>query len=78
MTAASARTQEIARLQQLYLDGGIDGVALVAADTTACPACAAVADRNYVPKALPRLPVEGCTRPGGCRCRYEPSVTVYE
>jgi hypothetical protein len=75
---APASDEEIARLQQLYLDGGIDGVALVAADTTACDACTALADRNYVPTRLPRLPIAGCARVGGCRCRYEPSVTVYE
>lgn len=69
---------QIAELQELYLAGGIDGVALVALDATACPACLAVADQLYLPTRLPRLPIEGCTRPGGCRCRYEPSVTVYE
>lgn len=68
----------IEELQQLYLAGGIDGVALVAADATACPACLGLADRIYLPSRLPHLPIEGCTRSGGCRCRYEPSVTVYE
>lgn len=69
---------QIAELQAMYLAGGIDGVALVAADATACPACLAVSDRVYLPTRLPLVPVEGCTSPGGCRCRYEPSVTVYE
>jgi len=53
-------------------------VALVAADTTACAACAAIADRVYAPRKLPALPVPTCARVGGCRCRYEPSVTVVE
>ena len=67
-----------AEYQRLYLSGVIDGVALVAADGTSCPVCAGVADRVYTPKQLPRLPIEGCTRTGGCRCRHEPSFTVYE
>ena len=70
--------QAITTLQELYLAGQIDGVALVAADATACAACLAVADRVYVPVRLPRLPIAACGRPGGCRCRHEPSFTVYE
>lgn len=69
---------ELATFQAMYLDGGIDGVSLVAADSNACPACLAVTDIAYIPSALPRLPIEGCTSAGGCRCRYEPNVTVYE
>ena len=65
-------------LQRLYHDGVIDGVALVAADAEACPTCAAVADRVYVPAQLPPVPVIECSRDGGCRCRHEPSFTVYE
>ena len=68
----------IDELQRLYHDGVIDGVALVAADATACPACAAVSDRVYLPTRLPALPIAGCARAAGCRCRYEPSFTVYE
>jgi hypothetical protein len=75
VTAADPR---IARFQELYLDGTIDGVALVAAGSDACPTCLAVTDRSYLPSGLPALPIEGCTAAGGCRCRYEPNVTVYE
>jgi hypothetical protein len=53
-------------------------VSVVARDALACPACAAVGDRGYVPWDLPPLPVEGCVRPGGCRCRYEHAITVVE
>jgi hypothetical protein len=74
----SADRQDVARFQELYLDGTIDGVALVAADSNACPSCLAISDRSYLPSGLPPLPIEGCSRPGGCRCRYEPNVTVYE
>lgn len=68
----------LAAFQRLYLEGVIDGVALVAADDNACPTCLGVSDRSYLPSGLPALPIAGCTTPGGCRCRYEPNVTVYE
>lgn len=74
----SPDSQELAGLQAMYLDGRIDGVSLVAADADACPVCLAVTDRSYLPSGLPPLPVADCSRPGGCRCRYEPNVTVYE
>jgi len=60
------------------LEGQIDGVALVVADADACPPCLGVTDRSYLPSGLPPLPIVACSRPGGCRCRYEPNVTVYE
>ncbi len=69
---------QIEELQAMYLAGAIEGVALVAADASACPACLAVTDQAYMPSRLPRVPLDGCTAPGGCRCRYEPAVTVYE
>jgi hypothetical protein len=72
------RTPQIATFQELYLGGTIDGVSLVAADSNACPTCLAVTDQAYLPSQLPLLPIDGCTGPGGCRCRYEPNVTVYE
>ena len=78
MSGQPLRDPCIRELQELYLAGGIDGVALVSADATACEACGALADRVYMPSQLPLLPIGGCTRAGGCRCRYEPSVTVYE
>lgn len=82
MTDASAwqldEAPELARFQAMYLEGSIDGVALVAADDRACPTCLAVTDRSYIPSGLPRIPVAGCSAVAGCRCRYEPNVTVYE
>lgn len=69
---------ELSSFQAMYLEGRIDGVSLVAADANACPACQAVTDRSYLPSRLPPLPIADCTSPGGCRCRYEPNVTVYE
>lgn len=78
MATTDDRDSGIERLQELYLAGVIDGVALVAADADACPTCLAVTDRLYLPTHLPPLPIAGCAAPGGCRCRYEPSFTVYE
>lgn len=69
---------QLATFQAMYLDGGIDGVALVAEDANACPTCLQLTDRSYIPSGLPDLPLAGCTGPDGCRCRYEPNVTVYE
>jgi hypothetical protein len=66
------------RYQQMYLDGVVEYVSLVAADANACPTCLAITDRGYLPLKLPNLPVEGCTRSSGCRCRYEPLITVVE
>lgn len=60
------------------MDGVIDGVALVAADSNACASCLAVTDRVYLPSGLPLLPIGACGRPGGCRCRYEPNFMVVE
>jgi hypothetical protein len=77
-TASGPPSDLIGRYQELFLDGVIDGVALVAADSNACAACLAVTDKVYLPSALPKLPIDGCTHPSGCRCRYEPNVMVPE
>lgn len=72
------RDELVARFQKLYLEGDIDGVAVVAADSTRCQACARYDGRSYTPSTLPALPVADCARPTGCRCRYEANFTVYE
>jgi len=69
---------DVSRFQQLYTDGLIDGVALVAADANACSACTELADTLYLPGRLPEIPIVSCATDGGCRCRYEASFTVYE
>jgi len=56
----------------------IEYLAVVARDDNACEACKSVADRGYLPLRAPPLPVESCTSAFGCRCRYEPWVTVVE
>lgn len=75
---SQARDELIGRFQRMYLDGGIDGVAFVPADSTRCDACGRYDGLMYTPSTLPSIPVPDCTRPSGCRCRYEANVTVYE
>ena len=73
-----ADDSQLATFQAMYLGGSIDGVSLVAFDSNACSACLDVSDVAYLPSHLPLLPIAGCTSARGCRCRYEPNVTVYE
>ena len=68
----------IARFQRLYLEGDIDGVAVVAADSNRCDSCARYDGQMYTPSTLPVVPISDCARPTGCRCRYEANFTVYE
>jgi hypothetical protein len=75
---STSRNDLVARFQKLYLDGDIDGVAVVAADATRCEACGQYDGQVYTPSTLPDVPVPGCSRASGCRCRYEANFTVYE
>ncbi|MEN4011041.1 MAG: hypothetical protein AB1453_15175 [Chloroflexota bacterium] len=43
-------------------------------DDDACPACQEFSG-TYQKENVPRLPVEGCSSPHGCRCFYEPMLT---
>jgi hypothetical protein len=61
-----------------YLEGRYEFIAIVARDALRCGPCAAIEERGYAPWDLPELPNGDCTRPGGCRCRYEPAITVVE
>lgn len=65
-------------LRRLFLSGGCEYVSVVARDATVCAACRSIADQGYLPWHLPRLPFDGCTAGVGCRCRYEPLITVVE
>jgi hypothetical protein len=48
----------------------VDSVRVVVYDNC-CPACRQ-AQGDYPKYAIPRLPVEGCSSPNGCRCFYQP------
>jgi hypothetical protein len=65
-------------LRRLFLEGGCEYVSVVARDDRACSACLGIADRGYLPWRLPLLPLGSCTARDGCRCRYEPLITVVE
>ena len=41
-----------------------------------CPACQAIQGITYLPWELPRIPVDECTHPEGCRCGYLPVTKV--
>jgi diguanylate cyclase (GGDEF)-like protein len=46
-----------------------EGVALHT-QVNACPVCLSAAEEVYLPRAVPPLPLIGCSNPGGCRCIY--------
>jgi len=48
----------------------------VVARARACPACRrAQGTYNKNASNIPRLPIVGCSCPGGCTCWYEPLIT---
>ena len=40
-----------------------------------CPACRQ-AEGAYAKESVPKLPIEGCSHPNGCRCYYQPVLEV--
>jgi len=52
------------RVKRIYL--------IVSKDS--CPACRAK-EGVYDKFEVPKLPIEGCSNPNGCRCFYEPFLT---
>lgn len=42
----------------------------VKAGRRSCQACVQLGERRFLSKEAPRLPLEGCTQPGGCECVY--------
>ena len=63
--AALKRFQENERVRNVRL--------IVSEDC--CPACAAQ-EGTYDKNDALALPVEGCSHPKGCRCFYEPLLTI--
>ncbi len=61
-------------LRRLRTDGRFDQVYILA-DRESCPVCQAV-EGVYPIDAAPELPVEGCSSPYGCRCRYAPVMSL--
>jgi hypothetical protein len=63
--------RELERYTQAYLRGRIRGVRVQAA-IDACPKCRSLAGKIYKPQEMPRIPIDGCSKPTGCRCCYLP------
>jgi hypothetical protein len=66
------RQQRLEELEQIRRNPRATGV-YIAAPTDACPLCRRI--QGTYPKDsenIPVLPLEGCSRPGGCITRYEP------
>lgn len=42
----------------------------IVSEVQSCEAAAAVAERRYLSREAPRLPLKGCLRPDGCQCVY--------
>lgn len=61
-------------LQRLRVDGRFRQVRIIV-DRESCPVCQA-AYGTYPIDQVPELPVEGCSSPNGCRCRYEPVLDL--
>lgn len=47
------------------------GVAIKPGEVTKCDAVLALAERRFLSDDAPRVPVEACTNPRGCRCVYQ-------
>jgi hypothetical protein len=41
----------------------------------ACPVCASY-EGTYQKDEVPKLPIEGCSHPNGCRCFFEPMLKI--
>ena len=63
-----------AALKKFQANERVKNVRLIVAGDC-CPVCAAH-EGTYDKHAAPLLPIEGCSHPKGCRCFYEPMLTV--
>jgi hypothetical protein len=57
-----------------FLDNPRVTQVLLATYDDSCPACRAV-QGSYEKDNLPKLPVNGCSNPKGCRCHYQPVLS---
>lgn len=80
MSAVAIKTDAERRAEQkVALERIRNGLAtkvriLVSADS--CPVCS-LYDGAYEFDDVPELPLEGCSRPGGCNAVYEPVLDRY-
>lgn len=64
---AEAHQEALARIKE----GGVATKVRILASHDSCPVCRTL-EGAYEFDAVPSLPIEGCSHPLGCRCRYEP------
>lgn len=60
-------------LKRLQYNPRVRNIRLVVAHDC-CPACQE-AEGTFINEQAPRLPLEGCSHPMGCRCFYEPMLS---
>lgn len=63
-----------AALKKFQENERVQNVRLIVSDDC-CPVCASQ-EGTYNKNEAPLLPVEGCSHSNGCRCFYEPMLTV--
>ena len=70
--------QERARHQETLgrIKSGLATKVRILASQDSCPTCE-TAEGAYEFDEVPALPLEGCSHPRGCRCRYEPVLDKY-
>ena len=61
-------------LKKLQENPRVSYIRLVA-NKDCCPVCQA-AEGSYEKFSVPKIPIEGCSNPNGCRCFYEPVLEV--
>lgn len=74
LTDEERRAQQKAALERIRAGLATRVRILVAPD--ACPVCRAF-EGAYNFEDVPELPLEGCSRPGGCNAVYAPVLDLY-
>ena len=70
----SSPSPQAEALERLEANPRVSKIRLIV-NYDACPACRAV-EGEYEKGQVPLLPTRGCSHPLGCRCFYEPALTV--
>ena len=73
MQTQSKYAESAAALKKLQENDRVRDIRLLVPEN-ACPVCAAC-EGTYPKEAVPALPIEGCSTPGGCNCYYEPMLS---
>ncbi|MBP6016709.1 MAG: hypothetical protein KA586_08310 [Candidatus Promineofilum sp.] len=74
MTDEEQRAQQKAALDRIR--NGLATRARILVSPDACPVCRA-REGAYAFEDIPELPLEGCSRPGGCNAVYEPVLDLF-